>query len=137
MRIVPRWLAQGSEFPRVRIHITPYAQVPELWEMDSTGSTYTANAVVPEASFKVTKGEPKFYDTIGDSGKKNRHFFCGNCGSPLFNKLDVMPGEVIIKSGGLDNGAADLKTVGVEFFCEQRLSFVPPAEGAKQLPRFG
>ncbi|KAL6815463.1 Mss4-like protein [Trichoderma sp. SZMC 28013] len=103
----------------------------------ATGSTYTANAVVPEASFKVTKGEPKFYDTIGDSGKKNRHFFCANCGSPLFNKLDVMPGEVIIKSGGLDNGAADLKNVGVEFFCEQRLSFVPPAEGAKQLPRFG
>ncbi|KAF3073502.1 glutathione-dependent formaldehyde-activating enzyme domain-containing protein [Trichoderma breve] len=102
-----------------------------------TGSTYTANAVVPEASFQVTKGEPKFYDTIGDSGKKNRHFFCANCGSSLYGVLDVMPGEIVIKSGGLDNGAADLKNVGLEFYCERRLSIVPPTEGAKQVPRFG
>ncbi|TVY52176.1 hypothetical protein LSUE1_G010274, partial [Lachnellula suecica] len=42
-----------------------------------TGSLYTWNVVVPQPSFKVTKGEPESYSVIGASGKKHPHFFCG------------------------------------------------------------
>ncbi|EHK39550.1 uncharacterized protein TrAtP1_006964 [Trichoderma atroviride] len=102
-----------------------------------TGSAYTSNAVVPEDSFQVKKGEPKWYDTIGESGGKNRHFFCSNCGSSLYGKLDIMPGDIVIKAGSLDNGATNLNNnVDVEFYCKDRVGFVAQQEEAKQLPRF-
>lgn len=42
-------------------------------------------------------GEPKYYDITGDSGKKNRHFFCSGCGSSLYTELDLMPDVTCIK----------------------------------------
>ncbi|KAK8058121.1 hypothetical protein PG994_008569 [Apiospora phragmitis] len=103
-----------------------------------TGGAFTSNAVVPEDAFKVVKGEPKTYDVTGASGKNNRHFFCGTCGSSLYTKLDVMPGVIIIKAGGLDNGKAALGgKVDVEFYCKDRVSYLSDQSGAKQEPAFG
>ncbi|KAJ3477727.1 hypothetical protein NLG97_g8762 [Lecanicillium saksenae] len=68
-----------------------------------TGSAYTSNIVTPRDGFSVTKGTPKTYDAIGDSGKINKHFFCGNCGSSLYTELEIMPTAVCVKapvSGG-------------------------------------
>jgi hypothetical protein len=49
-----------------------------------------------------------------------------------------MPGDIVIKAGSLDNGAADLSSnIGVEFYCKDRVGFVGQREEAKQLPRFG
>lgn len=83
-------------------------------------------------------GEPKTYDAIGASGKINKHFFCGNCGSSLFTKLEIMPGTTVIKGGGLDGGAASLgSSIGVEFYTKDRVSYLGATEGAKQEPKFG
>lgn len=83
-------------------------------------------------------GTPKHYDITGASGKNNRHFFCANCGSSLFTKLDIMPGVVVIKAGGLDNGRASLdKKIDVEFYCKDRVSYLGGIDGAKQEPAFG
>lgn len=101
------------------------------------GSAYSTNVVIKDDQFKATSGTPKSYDAIGDSGKVNKHFFCGNCGSTLWNKLDVMEGMTVIKAGGLDDGKADLKDIGVEFYVKDRVSFAKEVEGAKQLPMFG
>lgn len=92
--------------------------------------------IVNRWNFKVTKGHPFTYDAKGASGKINRHFFCGNCGSGLFAELEIMPDVTIIKSGGLDGGAKD-HAIGVEFYCKDRLSYVKPVEGATQEPAFG
>jgi hypothetical protein len=43
-----------------------------------SGGGHTSNVVVPRKVFKVTKGTPKSYTAIGNSGKKNVHFFCGS-----------------------------------------------------------
>ncbi len=48
-----------------------------------------------------------------------------------------MEGMTVIKAGGLDNGKADLKDVGVEFYTKDRLSFAKEVEGAKQVQMFG
>lgn len=93
--------------------------------------------VVKDDQFKVTSGTPKSYDAVGDSGKVNKHYFCGNCGSSVYNKLDVMEGMTVIKAGGLDDGKADLKDVGIEFYVKDRVSFVKETEGAKQEQVFG
>ncbi|KAF7558908.1 hypothetical protein G7046_g5247 [Stylonectria norvegica] len=103
-----------------------------------TGGPYTSNAGVPEDSFSIVKGTPKQYDLKGDSGKINHHFFCGDCGSSLYTKLDLMPGNIFIKAGGLDNGGTNLgNKIAVEFYCKDRVSYLQPAEGAKQEPVFG
>ncbi|KAI5457095.1 Mss4-like protein [Mariannaea sp. PMI_226] len=100
-----------------------------------TGGPYTSNAVVSEDSFSVTKGTPKQCDMVGGSGKINHHFFCGDCGSSLFTRLDVMPGKVCIKAGGLDNGAASLDNkINVELYCKDRVAYLAPIEGATQNP---
>lgn len=67
----------------------------------------------------------------------NKHFFCGTCGSSVFNKLDVLEGMTVVKAGGLDDGKADLKDVGVEFYVKDRLSFANEVPGAKQEKMFG
>lgn len=102
-----------------------------------SGGAYSTNAVVKDDQFKITSGTPKSYDAIGDSGKVNKHFFCGNCGSSLFNKLDVMEGMMVIKAGGLDGGKADLKDVAVEYYAKDRVSFVKEVAGAKQEQMLG
>ncbi|KAH7022308.1 Mss4-like protein [Ilyonectria destructans] len=98
-----------------------------------TGGAFTSNAVVPEDSFSVTKGTPKQCDITAASGKINHHFFCGDCGSSMFTKLDVMEGKVIIKAGGLDEGKANLNNkIDVEFYCRDRVGYLAAQEGAKQ-----
>ncbi|KAM0425158.1 hypothetical protein ACHAPT_009719 [Fusarium lateritium] len=88
-------------------------------------------------AYKSTR-TPKQYDVTGASGKNNRHFFCGDCGSSLYTRLDVMPGNIIIKAGGLDEGKTSLgNKIDVEFYCRDRVAFVQPVEGAKQEHLFG
>lgn len=83
-------------------------------------------------------GTPKFFDIAGASGKNNRHFFCGTCGSNLFGELDIMGDKTVIKAGSLDNGEASLRNkVDIEFFVKDRVSYLAAVDVAKQEPRFG
>ncbi|KXG53329.1 Glutathione-dependent formaldehyde-activating enzyme/centromere protein V [Penicillium griseofulvum] len=103
-----------------------------------TGSAFTSNVVVPRDTFKVTKGTPKYFDIAGASGKNNRHFFCGTCGSSLYGELDVMGDKTVIKAGTLDNGEASLRNkVDIEFFATKRVAYLTAVDGAKQEPQFG
>lgn len=81
------------------------------------GAPGMANVVVPRETFKITEGksdpapsverqmsaneakpgEPKTFDTVGGSGKINKHFFCGDCGSSLYCELEVMADKTAIK----------------------------------------
>jgi len=93
---------------------------------------------VPRENFKVTSGTPKTWDVKGNSGKVNKHFFCGQCGSSLYTELEVMPDVTCVKAGGLDGGAASLDgKIGVEFYTKDRVGYLQGVEGAKQEPQFG
>ena len=86
----------------------------------------------------MTPGTPKTFDAIGDSGKINKHHFCGSCGSSLYTQLEVMPEVTIIKAGILDGGAASLDgKIDVEFYVKDRPSYQQAIHGAKQDPKFG
>ncbi|KAF9893976.1 hypothetical protein FE257_008947 [Aspergillus nanangensis] len=102
------------------------------------GSALTSNVVVPRTSFQLTKGTPRAYDTVGSSGKVNRHFFCPSCGSSLYTELEVMPGMTCVKAGGLDVVEASLGgKVDIEMFVKDRPSYLAAIEGAKQEQRSG
>ncbi|RKK19011.1 hypothetical protein BFJ67_g17645 [Fusarium oxysporum f. sp. cepae] len=102
-----------------------------------SGSAFSANAIVPRDSFKLQTGQPSYYDTIGTSGKKNRHFFCTKCGSSLYAELDVMADKTVLKAGTLEgedsgmNGAVD-----IEFFTKDRSPYLRVIDEAKQVDGF-
>ncbi|GMG31656.1 unnamed protein product [Aspergillus oryzae] len=82
---------------------------------------------------RIAAGEPSFYDVTGASGKNNRHFFCGKCGSSLFTELEPMADKTVIKAGTLDGGEANLRNkVDVEFYTKDRVSYLCAVQGAKQ-----
>lgn len=63
------------------------------------GATASSNLIVPRDGFRVTKGEPKAYKQVADSGKMNTRNFCGDCGSSLYGELELMPDIIGIKAG--------------------------------------
>jgi hypothetical protein len=50
----------------------------------SSGGTCHVNTIVPEADFKMTKGEPAHFIKTADSGNKRNIGFCGTCGTQLY-----------------------------------------------------
>ncbi|EXJ65831.1 uncharacterized protein A1O5_11072 [Cladophialophora psammophila CBS 110553] len=98
------------------------------------GSAGLPNVVIDRESFKVTAGTPKAFDVVGDSGKINRHFFCGHCGSSLYCELEVMPDKTVVKAGSLDQ--PDVREMQAELYVKDRVSYMKPIEGAKQVPAF-
>ncbi len=66
----------------------------------SSGAPMVAWAAFSEAEFRLTKGEPK---TFNSSGKSMRSF-CPDCGTGLyFSNQDFLPGIVDIQAATLDN----------------------------------
>jgi len=72
----------------------------------STGGSPTLGIIVPAAAFTITKGEPRTYWSVGESGGRVGRCFCETCGSPLFSKLEGSPDMLPVKVGSLDDPAA-------------------------------
>ncbi|RGP42245.1 hypothetical protein BPTFM16_02557 [Altererythrobacter insulae] len=66
------------------------------------GSALSIIIGVPEGSV-TTQGEVKTYDDKGDSGATVRRQFCGECGSPVFTRVEHPPGVMFVKAGTLDD----------------------------------
>ncbi len=50
-----------------------------------SASAFRTIAVVPGNAFRITKGTPKQYVKVGDSGNRRVQAFCGDCGSGLYS----------------------------------------------------
>ena len=116
-----------------------------------TGAAFTSNVVVARNSFRVIEGTPKSFEIVAASGKLNTKWvcfingvkvghgtfclqnpkFCPSCGSSLWSDLEIEPDLTFIKSGGLDNGAAD-HNIAAELYVKNRLSYAQPVPGADQ-----
>jgi hypothetical protein len=68
-----------------------------------TGSAFASIVGVPTTAFTVTRGSPKYFDVIADSGHPTRRHFCAECGSPLFGKPSSAPDLVTVRVGSLDD----------------------------------
>jgi len=86
---------------------------------------------IPEDDFTVTRGRPKAFHYIAQSGKGLDRNFCPDCGSRVFTtNLESFPGAVFATVGCLDN------PVGIEpmleMFTKRRLQWATPLA----LPQF-
>jgi hypothetical protein len=51
------------------------------------GGPYSAVVYVPAKAFKITKGEPRYYQTPSEAMGHNLRGFCPECGSRLFGGI--------------------------------------------------
>lgn len=70
-----------------------------------SASAFGMSLPIPRSDFQVTKGEPKFWTRLGDSGRPIRCAFCPDCGTRLWDEPDA--DIVVIKAGSLD-GPVDM-----------------------------
>ncbi len=68
-----------------------------------SGSAFGIAMIFEESQFRCTKGQPMSGEIVADSGNKKKVYFCGACGSSLWNKLSGRPGTIALKPGTLDD----------------------------------
>lgn len=66
----------------------------------ASGSAFSANASVDASSFEVD--DSRSYLKEYESSPGTHRFFCSNCGSPLFSKIDDTPEFIRVRLGTLD-----------------------------------
>jgi len=49
-----------------------------------TGTAFRVSIQVPDQDFAFTRGAPKIYVKLAESGAKRAQAFCGECGTPLY-----------------------------------------------------
>jgi hypothetical protein len=68
----------------------------------SEWQAYAAVLVVPKTAVEI-RGEPRYYRTVGKSGKAVERGFCAACGSQVMLKLERMPDVIGLQAGTLDD----------------------------------
>ena len=98
-----------------------------------TGSLFSLNAIVPEENFTLQVGNPK-KSFLDPQTKNSGFYFCGDCGSSLWNESVDMPGLKVLKAGVLDdtNELEDFKPKA-EQFVARRPSWLAEVGGATQV----
>ena len=94
------------------------------------GSAFSTYAGVEEGDLVFTEGEGylKKYK-VENSGEK---YFCGECGSPIYNKNERIPGLVLVIYGALSQPSKFTPAFNV--FCSSKLSWVDDISKMKSFP---
>ncbi|OAP41307.1 aldehyde-activating protein [Sinorhizobium glycinis] len=88
-----------------------------------TGAAYRVSASTPNASFRLTGGEPKLYVKTAENGRKRLQFFCPQCGSPIYTTgTDADAEEIGIRVGTI-NQRRELKPRS-QIWCSSALPWV-------------
>ena len=93
-----------------------------------SGSAFRTSGIVSQQNFKFTKGSPKHFDKVADSGAVRRMAFCGECGTHLCSLPSEEGGFVSIRVASCRE-FAQLKPVA-EIYCSSRVPWLSGLEGA-------
>jgi hypothetical protein len=100
-----------------------------------SGSAFRTVGVVTQPDFRFTKGEPKVFSKVADSGKTRRMAFCGDCGTHLCSLPDEGESDAYVSVRiATAREFARLKPM-VEIFCDSRAAWLPPLQATVQFPR--
>ncbi|HZQ73547.1 MAG TPA: GFA family protein [Burkholderiales bacterium] len=98
----------------------------------ASGAAGSVNAVLPASAFQITKGAPKRYSAVVDSGRTLHRFFCGDCGSPLYSQRANAPETVVVRAGSMDDSSGMKITANIWTKSARPWAYIDPA--SKQLP---
>ena len=93
----------------------------------ASGAAGTVNAVVPSAKFNVTKGTPKRYTGVADSGRTLHRYFCADCGSPIYSQRELTPETVVVRAGTLDDAGEMKITANIWTKSARSWAYIDPA----------
>ena len=99
----------------------------------ASGAGGSVNAALRSEQIKFTKGTPKRYAGIADSGRTLYRFFCGDCGSPLYSQRETAPEMAILRVGTLDGGC-DAK-ITAHIWTKSARAWDPIDPATKQFPQ--
>ena len=66
-----------------------------------SGGAFRVNVPVAVGAFNLTRGQPKTYVKIADSGAKRFQVFCPDCGTPLYSTAPVNPTLLFLRTGAI------------------------------------
>ncbi|MEQ8798598.1 MAG: GFA family protein [Salinisphaeraceae bacterium] len=97
-----------------------------------SGSAYSVMIAVPLSALHFDAGQPRCYRDTGTSGQPVDRYFCGDCGSPLYSDVAVLPGMAFVKAGTLDDPAWVEPTQAL--WCDSALPSARLADDITRLP---
>ncbi|CAK9782639.1 hypothetical protein CC85DRAFT_300874 [Cutaneotrichosporon oleaginosum] len=99
-----------------------------------SSSSHSLNFRVELDSIRVTRGEPKAWDSnVSGSGMPIRRVFCRECGTNLWSEPSSFEGKAFVRVGTLDNpGNGSVRLVG-EVFCDQAFRPFEPCPNLGQV----
>jgi hypothetical protein len=98
----------------------------------SSGTGGSVNAMIPSAGFRITHGTPKRFSVTADSGRTLHRFFCGDCGSPLLSRREILPEVTSLRIGTLDNAPPMKITTNIWINSKRPWAYIEPQ--TKQFP---
>jgi hypothetical protein len=66
-----------------------------------SGSAFRVNVAASCDSFKLTKGTPKTFLKIAESGAERLHGFCDRCGTPLYSVAPHIATLIFLRLGAI------------------------------------
>jgi hypothetical protein len=107
--VVPSTLSGGCACAAVRYACTaaPVAMVNCHCRdcQRAGGAAYAPTVIVAAAHFRILRGEPRYHESLADSGSTARRAFCAQCGSPLFASSLARADMIGIRAASLDDSS--------------------------------
>lgn len=98
-----------------------------------SGSAFRTSGIVASERFRFTRGTPKYFDKVADSGAVRRMAFCEECGTHLCSLPEKEGGFVSIRVS-TSHQFSRLKPAA-EIYCSSRVDWLPGLEGAVEFDR--
>jgi hypothetical protein len=97
-----------------------------------TGGAFVINIWIERKHVEASGKKPKSYLTAGGSGKEHEVFFCGKCGTYIWSRYAIAPGDgLFVRAGTLDNPNA--VTPDIHLFTRHKLPWLTLPE---EVPAF-
>lgn len=94
-----------------------------------TGSGFVINIWIEREFVESTGATPKSFTLKGGTGKGHEVFFCDNCGTYVWSRYHLAPGDALfVRAGTLDKPEA--VTPDVHIFTRSKLPWLRLPEGA-------
>jgi hypothetical protein len=87
-----------------------------------SSSAFAVSMVLPAAAFALLRGAPRSIVRRANSGRDIFGFFCGDCGTRLFDRFIEQDQVMVVKAGTLDD-TAGLRPVA-QFWTERKQAWV-------------
>ena len=94
-----------------------------------SGSAFSVTWIIPKDGFRLTQGKLKVFASEAQSGRAKRGTFCPDCGSRIYNEIELRPGLLSIKPGTLDDASGLTPTRHV--WVQSKLPWVVIPDGAE------